>query len=89
MFRFFISFFPNVEFVCEHVFERRFNHKNESATYFLKTVSDNWHEVSIPLEQFNEISDWSNLTDISFILEAWNTKGKKGVILIDNISFSS
>ena len=41
------------------------NHKNESAAYFLKTVSDNWQEVSIPLEQFNEISDWTNLTDIS------------------------
>ena len=65
------------------------NSKSEQAAYFLKTVNNNWQEFNIPLEQFKEISDWSNLTDISFVLESWNTKDKKGVILIDNISFSS
>ena len=65
------------------------NQKNETASYFVKGVKLNWQEYSIPFEEFNEITDWSNLTDISFVFESWNAEKIKGIVLIDNVCFSS
>lgn len=65
------------------------NEKEEVSSYFIKDVGLSWHEYSIPLEAFNQISDWTNLTDVSFVFESWNAQKKKGVVLIDNVAFSS
>ncbi len=65
------------------------NEKEEVSSYFIKDVGLAWHEYSIPLEAFNQITDWTNLTDVSFVFESWNAQKKKGVVLIDNVAFSS
>ena len=65
------------------------NKKDEASFYFVKDVRLEWENFSIPLESFNQISDWSNLSEISFVLEGWNTEKKKGIVLIENICFSS
>ena len=65
------------------------NQKNEISSYLIKDVRSDWQEYSIPFEAFAEITDWTNLTDISFIFEAWNAEKKKGAVLIDNLCFSS
>ena len=65
------------------------NSKNEIASFFVRNVGLDWQEVSIPLEKFEQISDWSTLTDISFVLESWNAEKKKGIILIENVAFAS
>ena len=65
------------------------NQKNETASFFVKDVRLKWQELSIPFEEFNQITDWTNLTDVSFVFEAWNAEKKKGVVLIENICFSS
>lgn len=65
------------------------NDKNETAAYYVQGVEYAWQKYSIPLEEFKQITDWSNLKTISFVLEAWNVEAKKGMILIDNICFSS
>ncbi len=64
------------------------NQLNEKATYFIRNVGNNWQKVSIPLEKLN-LTEWSSVTDIAFILEAWNLDFKKGTVLIDDISFSN
>lgn len=65
------------------------NRKNEEAFYFIEGVKLKWRKFSIPLSEFRGISDWTSLTDVSFVFEAWNTEKKKGIVLIDEICFSS
>lgn len=65
------------------------NRRNEEASYYVQGVGPDWREFSIPLEEFKQITDWSSLTDVSFVLESWNVENKKGLVLIDNVCFSS
>ena len=65
------------------------NKKQESSFYFLKQIGGNWNKVTIPLSEFKDTSDWSNVTDVSFVFEAWNVEKPKGVVLIDDLCFTS
>jgi hypothetical protein len=65
------------------------NHKNEVAFVFVEHVNRSWRNYQIPFERFAQISDWADVSEISFVLEAWNAKDKKGIILIDDVAFSS
>ena len=65
------------------------NQKNETASFYIKDVRLKWQELNIPFDEFTQITDWTDLTEVSFVLEAWNAEKKKGAILIDNICFSS
>ena len=65
------------------------NRKNEISSYYLQGVQTGWKEIEIPLLKFVQISDWTKVKDISFILESWNVDDKKGLMLIDEIRFSS
>jgi hypothetical protein len=64
------------------------NQLNEKATYYIQRVQGNWQKVSVPLDKLN-LTDWSTVTDVSFVLEAWNVDFKKGTVLIDDVSFSN
>ena len=63
--------------------------RNEIASYYVQGISQSWKQYDISLEEFKQITDWSNLQDISFVLESWNINNEKGVILIDDVRFSS
>lgn len=65
------------------------NGKNETASYFVKDVQLHWQRFSIPFEEFKQITDWTNLSEISFVFESWNVDKKKGIVLIDDVCFSS
>lgn len=65
------------------------NKKNEIAYYYVQGVDTKWQKFSIPLDEFRQISDWTNLTDVSFEVESWNVNNKKGIVLIDDVRFSS
>lgn|SRR3989338_2725194 len=65
------------------------NQKNETASFYVKDVRLKWQELNIPFDEFTQITDWTNLIEVSFVLEAWNAENKKGMILIDNVCFSS
>lgn len=64
------------------------NKKNEIAFKYVEGVNLKWKQHSIALEDFSGITDWSTLSEVSFVLEAWNVKKKKGIILIEDICFS-
>lgn len=63
--------------------------RNEQSTYYIRGVGNEWKPVSIPVEEFKEISDWSTLSSVSFVVESWNVDTQKGIVLIDDIHFSS
>jgi len=64
------------------------NKKNERDSVFVDDIQLDWKRVSIPLEKFEKISDWSDIDEVSFVLESWNVEKQKGILLIDNICFS-
>jgi len=64
------------------------NQKNEKATYYIKDVGADWQRVSIPLEKLN-LTDWTTVREVAFVLEAWNMDFRRGAVLIDDISFSN
>jgi len=65
------------------------NRKNETSYFFAKDIGLRWQRFDIPFSEFSRITDWTNLTDLAFVFEAWNTKKKKGIVLIDDICFSN
>ena len=58
--------------------------KEKSQIYF-KDIPYDWRDYKISLAQFKDISDWSAMSDLSFIVEEWNVKGKKGIVYLDNV----
>lgn len=65
------------------------NQKNEISSVYLRDLSKDWKGFSVPLSQFQDITDWSSVAEISFIFESWNIQKKKGIVLIDDVCFSS
>lgn len=65
------------------------NKKNEIAFVIVDGVDLKWRKFNIPLSEFNKISDWTNLTDVSFVFEAWNVEKSRGSVLIDDLCFAS
>lgn len=65
------------------------NEKEETAFYYVEGIGYQWKSVDIPLDEFQHITDWTNLKDVSFVLESWNVDKVNGLILIDEICFSS
>jgi len=65
------------------------NRKNEIDSVFVDEVYLGWKKMSVPFEEFDQIADWSGIEEVSFILESWNADKKKGIVLIDDICFSS
>jgi hypothetical protein len=72
--------------IIKVVFE---NAKNEAASYYVQGVDLDWREQRIPLSKFKQITDWSNITRVSFVLEVWNVRDPKGIVLIEDVNFSS
>ena len=64
------------------------NLKNERATYYIKNVGAEWQKVSIPFENLN-LTDWTSVREVAFVLEAWNVDFRQGSVLLDDISFSN
>ncbi len=64
------------------------NAKNEKATYYVQNVGADWQKVSIPLEKLN-LTDWTTVRQVAFVLEAWNVDFRKGTVLIEDVSFSN
>lgn len=59
-------------------------YKEKGEVYFTG-VSDKWREYRLPLTDFKTITDWSEVTGLSFAIEEWNTRDNKGIIFIDDV----
>lgn len=57
----------------------------ERGEVYLKDIPHKWQEHKINLAQFKGISDWSEIAQLAFTVEEWNTKEKKGFVYIDNV----
>lgn len=58
---------------------------NERSFIYLKDLPHKWGDYNLKFSEFKDISDWSLMSGLAFIVEEWNAKEKKGVVYIDNI----
>jgi len=59
----------------------------EISEVYLKDIKYRWKSFRIALADFKNISEWSDMSKLSFIVEEWNTKNKHGVVYIDDVKF--
>jgi len=60
---------------------------NEKSEIYAKDIPHKWRDYKINFSDFKNITDWSSLTNLSFIVEEWNSREKSGIIYIDNVRF--
>ena len=58
---------------------------NETSEVYVRDLGHKWQDYRISLAQFKDISDWSQMSKLKFIVEEWNAKGKSGIVYIDNV----
>jgi len=58
--------------------------KEKSEIYF-KDISHKWQTYKIKLADFRNITDWTEMSDLLFAVEEWNTRENKGVVYLDNV----
>ena len=59
--------------------------KENSECYISNLKAYKWQDYKIALPDFKTITNWSEMSNLSFIIEDWNTQKKSGVVYIDNI----
>lgn len=64
------------------------NANRQVGRYYVSNVSDQWQEVSIPLSELKGLIDKTALTEFVIVFEDRMATNKKGVIYIDDISFT-
>lgn len=57
----------------------------EKSELYVKNIPHSWQEYTLSLADFKSISDWSEITNLSFGVEEWNTRENNGVVYIDNV----
>lgn len=57
----------------------------ERAELYLRDISNKWQECVFKLSDFKNITDWTEMSRLSFIIEEWNSQDKKGSIYLDNV----
>ncbi len=61
---------------------------NEKSEVYIKDILSRWQNYKIPFTDFKNISDWSEATRLSFIIEEWNSGERKGALYLDNVRLS-
>ena len=57
----------------------------EKTGIYITGISNKWKEFTVSLSDFKRITDWSEMQNLTFSVEEWNTKEKKGMVYLDNI----
>lgn len=63
------------------------NNFKEKSEIYLRNVPAKWKEFKIAFLDFKNISNWSEMANVSFSVEEWNASKDKGVLYIDNVRF--
>lgn len=59
----------------------------EKSELYIKQIPHKWQDYKINLSEFKNISQWSQMLNLSFIVEEWNVREKRGVVYLDNVRF--
>jgi hypothetical protein len=57
----------------------------EKSEVYIKDLPHKWQHYKLAFADFKGISDWSEMENLAFIIEEWNTKDTKGIVYLDNV----
>ncbi|MDD5513565.1 MAG: hypothetical protein PHD09_07335 [Candidatus Omnitrophica bacterium] len=57
----------------------------EKSEIYIRDIPHKWEDFRIPFSDFKNINDWSDMYDLSFIVEEWNTKEDNGVVYVSSV----
>ena len=57
----------------------------ERSEVYVKNIPYRWQDFTFNLSDFKNISDWSEIKELSFTVEEWNARENKGIVYIDNV----
>lgn len=63
------------------------NSFKENSEVYISNITTKWNDFRISLGDFSKINDWTEMSNISFIVEEWNVTKDHGVLYIDNVRF--
>jgi hypothetical protein len=64
------------------------NSYRETSCIYLQDIDSKWRNFRIDLNDFKQITDFSRLKQLSFVVEEFNAKEKRGKIYIEGIGFT-
>ena len=59
----------------------------ERSEIYVKDIPSSWKDYKIAFSDFKALTDWTEVTGLSFVIEQWNSQETKGVVYIDNVRF--
>lgn len=59
----------------------------EVGRYLLKGVTDQWQQVSIPLKEFDGLTEWKGMTEFVVVFDDLTSNPKVGTLYLDEIAF--
>jgi hypothetical protein len=62
--------------------------RKEKKAIYIEGINSGWKTFKVPLHQVPILDTFSDLSNISFVIEGWNTDKEKGRIFIDKIKFT-
>ncbi|MBM3250259.1 MAG: hypothetical protein FJZ09_05380 [Candidatus Omnitrophica bacterium] len=57
----------------------------EKSEVYIKDVPHKWQNYRVGLSDFRGVSDWSQVRELTFTVEEWNTRTKHGLVFVDNV----
>ena len=63
------------------------NSFKEKSEVYIRNIPSKWQEFKISFLDFQKITDWSRMQDVSFVVEEWNASEDKGIVYLDNVRF--
>ena len=57
----------------------------ERSEVYVRNIPSKWQDYSLDLSSFKKISDWSEMSSLSFAIEEWNADERNGVVYIDDV----
>jgi len=61
------------------------NSSRETSEMYVRNIPNSWQHYRINLSDFKGISNWSKISELSFVIEEWKVSSKKGVVYINNV----
>ena len=65
------------------------NHLNEVGSYMVSGIDKRWKKISIPLNKFRGISDFSRMAELVVVFEGSRLGHSSGEIYLDDLSFTA
>ena len=63
------------------------NGQQEVGRYLLTGITEEWQQVTIPLSEFQGVTDWSGMTEFVIVFDDLTSTKKVGTIYVDEIAF--